>query len=107
MPARTLKAIPDLLAHVPVDQFDIVDGPTLAHCFQLKDTLENGIIEYVDRLFTLKTLASDTPFKRKIRLATIFAVETDGSFQFTGFFSGKLIYGGYNPKKRSGWLHFD
>jgi hypothetical protein len=106
MPARTLKAIPDLVAHVPVDHFDIVDGPRSERCMHVMDALNHGV-EYVDQLFTLKTLASNSSFQRKLKLASVFCVLEDGSFNFTAVFCNRVISGIYEPKTRTGYFSLD
>ncbi len=107
MPARTLKTTQDLIAHVPVDHFDIVNGPTSERCLQIMEELRNETYGYVEQLFTLKTLASNSLFMRKIKLSTIFSVLDDGSFNFTAIFSNGIVSGVYEPKTRTGWFNLD
>ncbi len=99
------------MAHVPVDTFDIVNGPSQARCLQISEMVGANLhhIEqaYVDQIFTLKTLASNTVFKRKLRIATILDVQFDGSFTFTAIFSDRVVSGVYNPKTKQGYFSLD
>ena len=70
-----------VVANVPVDQFEIVDGPTKSRVLDIKDALEiidqlemdlYGGYPYVDQEFTLLTVASSTKFGRTLKLARIF-----------------------------------
>jgi hypothetical protein len=107
MPARTLKAITDLIAHIPVDQFDIVDGPKLARCMQAMDGLDPQADKYADLTFTLKTQASNSSFIRRLKMATIYNVLDDGSFSFTAIFSNRIVSGVYYSNTRTGWFSLD
>lgn len=106
-----------VFAHVPVDRFEIVDGPSRARSTDIEEALriidELGIrhdedgYPYYDQEFTLLTSASTTKFGRTLQLATIFDHQTDGNFCFTGVFSGKVVSGWYNPNTRKGWFTLD
>lgn len=111
MSARTSINTSILTAHVPVDTFDIVNGPSQARCLHISEMVSANLhrIEqaYVDQIFTLKTSASKTVFKRKLRIATIFDVQSDGSFTFTAIFSDRTVSGIYNPKTKRGDFSLD
>ena len=111
MSANTLINMFDLMAHVPVDSFDIVNGPSPARCLYISEMVSANRhrIEqvYVDQTFTLKTLASNTAFKRKLKVATIFDVQSNGSFTFTAIFNGRVVSGIYNPETKKGFFNLD
>ena len=111
MSASTLINTSDLMAHVPVDSFDIVNGPSSARCLYISEMVTANLHRleqvYVDQTFTLKTLASNTEFKRKLKVATIFDVQPDGSFTFTAIFNGRVVSGVYSPKTKKGYFNLD
>lgn len=101
----------DLMACVPVDSFDIVNGPSSARCLYISEMVSANLHRtepvYVNQSFTLKTLASNTEFKRKLKVATIFDVQPDGSFTFTAIFNGRVVSGVYSPKTKKGYFSLD
>lgn len=112
MPSSTLFRVSDLVAHVPVDKFDIVNGPSPSRCLQLMEELRpmwktDHEPTYVEQLFTLTTPASASAFRRNLRLATVFDVQQDGSFTFTAIFNGRIVSGIYSPHTRKGWFNLD
>lgn len=111
MSAGTLLNTSDLMAHVPVDSFDIVNGPSSARCLCISEMVSANLYRtepvYIDQTFTLKTLASNTEFKRKLKVATVFDVQPDGSFTFTAIFNGRIVSGVYNPETKKGYFNLD
>ena len=106
MSAGTLKYVN---AHVPVDMFEIVNGPSAAKCLEIQASL--GLLSsfdatYADAEFTLKTPASQSTFRRKLSVARIFSVK-DGSFSFTAIFNNQIVSGKYNVGTRQGWFDLD
>lgn len=111
MTASTLINTSDLMAHVPVDVFFIVNGPSFARCLQISEMVSGNSHRneqvYENQVFTLMTLASNTEFKRKLAVATIFDVQPDGSFSFTAIFSGRVVSGAYSPTTKQGIFSLD
>lgn len=98
-----------LMAHVPVDRFDIVDGPRHVKWMAMMERLGRSTDQnpvYVHLALTLTTAASNTPFRRGVALATIFDVKGD-VFSFTALFSGRVVSGVYNMETRTGWFNLD
>jgi hypothetical protein len=110
MPTSTLINVADLMVHVPVDNFEIVNGPGATKCMEIQEELhrhENDqSSRYVEVTFTLKTLASKSAFKRQLKLATIFSV-FDGTFSFTAIFNNRIVSGVYDMKDHTGWFNLD
>ncbi|MCA9340834.1 MAG: hypothetical protein KDA17_08010, partial [Candidatus Saccharibacteria bacterium] len=104
MSARTISNTGELVAAVPVDMIQIVDGPRFRrmHCAMFRLEYE----EHVKQLFTLMTPASDSRFQRELLLASVYNDE-HGSFQFTAIFCDKIVSGKYNPRTRNGWFSLD
>ncbi len=94
-----------LVAHVPVDRFDIVDGPGAARCMAGQERLYFAQT-YVDLVFTLKTAASTDTFRRTLKMTTIFVVQ-GSTFNFTAIFSGRVVSGVYDMKTRTGYFNLD
>lgn len=113
MPTSTFHSSSDDpgCAHVPVDKFYIVNGPSSARCRQLLEQLrqlaQTSDEPYVEQLFTLHTLASSTSFRRRLRLVGAYSLDHDGAFTFTALFSGSRVSGLYTPGARKGWFSFD
>jgi len=105
MPTRTVD-VPALVAHVPVDRFDIVDGPGAIRWVQVQGQLTHHGKTYVNLRFTLSTAASAATFYRALKVASIFAVH-DNEFNFTAHFSGRVVSGVYDMSKRTGWFNLD
>lgn len=98
-----------MTAHIPVDRFDIVNGPGATKWVELQAALvgkAGSSHPYVEALLTLKTLASGTSFRRTLKMATIFNVK-DGVFEFTAIFNDFGVSGVYNMKSRTGWFSLD
>ena len=70
MSARTIHNTGELVAAVPVDMIEIVDGPRFRRMLDVMFRLDRG--EYVKRLFTLTTPASGSRFQRELLLASIY-----------------------------------
>jgi hypothetical protein len=94
-----------IMAHVPVDEIQIVNGPGVTRCLKIVDELTYE--SYVKQRFTLTTYASAQPFVRDLRIATIFDVQNDGSFTFTALFGENIVSGIYSPRTREGWFDLD
>lgn len=95
-----------LVAHVPVDRFDIVDGAGAVRCMAVQERLYANSQTYVDLVFTLKTAASTNTFRRTLKMVTIFAVE-GSTFNFTAIFCGRVVSGVYDMKTRTGYFNLD
>lgn len=105
MSTKTVDFSP-LMAHVPVDRFDVVDGPGAIKCMSALEQLAKKLTEYVNLVFTLKTAASTKTFRRTLTVATIFSVENN-AFAFTAIFCGRVVSGVYNMKSRTGYFNLD
>lgn len=115
----------ELFVHVPVDYIDIVNGPgpmwlvqVVADLYVRKARAMNVALatcEYSEVEFTLKTLASNTPFRRKLKIAEFELGDVeqkdfgnlDRDCMFTAVFSGQVVSGMYNPKRRTGDFSLD
>jgi len=99
----------DLVVHVPVDTIEIVNGPGTVLSMQLMELLSGTLnrLEYVIQEFTLKTAASMSTFRRTLKIYTIFNVKSDGTYDFTAIFSGRIVSGSYNPRTRKGYFSLD
>lgn len=93
-----------ILAHVPVDEFEIVDGPTLVIWLDIATRLdgENGI----ETRMRLKTGASEKAFWRKIVIHSVFKVGRE-DLGFTGIFCGQVVGGLFNHRERTGWFNLE
>ena len=105
MSARTIHNTGELVAAVPVDMIEIVDGPRFRRMLDAKFRLDRE--EYVKRLFTLTTPASGSRFQRELLLASIYDYDEHGFYRFTAIFCGKNVSGEYNPRTRTGWFYLD
>ena len=105
MSARTIHNTRELVAAVPVDMIDIVDGPRFRRMVDVMLRLHHE--EYVKQLFTLTTPASDSRFQRDLLLASVYGYDKHGFFQFTAIFCGQIVSGVYNPDTRNGWFNLD
>lgn len=99
MPARTIRNTGELVAAVPVDTVWIVNGPRFKRMLEAKFRLDHE--EYVKKLFTLMTPASDSLFQRELLLASV-CDDVHGCFEFTAIFCKKIVSGVYNPHMRNG-----
>lgn len=103
-----------IVAHVPVDKFEIVNGASAGKCMEVQETLAavRGYPRFadgqvtVDLVFTLKTPASEATFRRTLHMADIFNVKND-AFSFTAIFSGCVVSGVYDMKTKTGWFNRD
>lgn len=93
----------DLHLHVPVDRLAIHRGPSRKKCKEAIEQLRTRGSETVELIFTLTTLASETPFRRSIEILTI-SDALDGDFSFTAKVAGREMVGVYNTKTKKGWL---
>ncbi|HEY8992877.1 MAG TPA: hypothetical protein VIM37_03460 [Candidatus Microsaccharimonas sp.] len=91
---------------LPVDKFEIVNGPGALKCMEIQEELHRHPDVYVEVTFTLKTLASDSSFKRQLKLANLYGV-FDGNFSFTAIFNNRIVSGAYNMQSRTGWFNLD
>lgn len=110
MSASTSLNLSDLVAHVPVDNFEIHNGPSQARCLQVMEELSRGTVQephYAEQVFTLATLASNSLFRRTLKLAAIFAVKDNGTFNFTAIFCGRVVSGVYDPRVKRGYFNLD
>ena len=105
MSARTIHNTGELLAAVPVDMIEIVDGPRFRRMVDVMLRLHHE--EYVKQLFTLTTPASDSRFQMDLLLASVYGYDKHGFFQFTAIFCGQIVSGVYNPDTRNGWFNLD
>lgn len=101
----------ELIAHVPVDTFEIVNGPTYAVWLRLKNELSQKSFVRVN--FTLLTPASAKTFRRTIEVTSIYndlefedEVPSRSESNFGGFFSGVRIIGVYDSN-RTGFFGLD
>jgi hypothetical protein len=106
MPASTLKLTEDLIAHVPVDNFEIVNGPGAVKITEMMESLHQYPNLTVNATVTLKTDASQSEFKRTLKIATIYGVY-DGHMSFTAFFANRVVGGFYDMKTRTGWFNLE
>ena len=107
--STTAAIFPAIMANVPVDRFEIVNGPGMAKCWEARELLLSNSgdpFPYRNLLFTLKTPASDRPFRRTLQIATITGVR-DGGFAFTAIFCGEVVSGIYDTLHRTGWFNLD
>lgn len=107
-----------LLVHVPVDQVEIINGPGPMWFVQVVADLYAQLLVphatgtvYAELEFTLRTGASASTFRRKLKLT---AIDMDGDVtrddfgdldrecSFTARFDGHSVSGQYNPKRRTG-----
>jgi hypothetical protein len=98
--------LPTLVAHVPVDRFDIVAGPGAVKCMGVQERLYADPQTCVDLIFTLKTAASTDTFRSTLKMARIFAIE-GSTFNFTAIFCGRIVSGVYDMKTRTGYFSLD
>lgn len=104
-----------VFAHVPVDRFEIVDGPSrekwFIRAFILVDAMHKDPADpdfpYWQQEFTLLTAASTTRFGRQLKLTAIFNAQSNVDFCFTALFAGRIVFGRYNPTTRKGWFKLD
>ena len=107
MATRTLIVdIPDLIAHVPVDRFEIINGPSAAKCLEIFEKMRLHFDKGVDVPFTLKTAASKSSFRRKIHITDIYGVNV-GLFSFTANFANRVVVGTYNVRTHTGWFKLE
>ena len=105
MSTSTLHSENPLEAHVPVDRFTIVNGPS----WTLLDMLDGqemprSLVRRERYMFMLTTPASSMPFRRTIMLDTVRVVTVEGKhvILFTGKFAGENVTGEYCLKSHSG-----
>lgn len=113
-----------MLVHVPVDEIEIISGPgpmwlvqVIADLYMRKSRIAHvADAVYAEVEFTLKTLASNTSFRRKLRIAEFELGDVDpkedfGNLDrdcfFTAVFNGEVVSGTYNLKHRTGWFNVD
>jgi hypothetical protein len=83
----------------------IVDGPgftRLIDLLRVSSVLERDI----DVLFTFTTAASSKRFTGIVKSFHFWDEKSNG-FQFSGYYSGKLVSGSYNYRLRNGDMIFD
>lgn len=105
MPTNTLNHT-DIVVHVPVDEFEIVNGPGAVMFLRIQSDLHRFPDEYPKAVLTLKTPASGRSFKRSIKFASIYHMNGD-EISFTALFSGQIVSGIYNVRTRTGWFSLD
>jgi hypothetical protein len=107
MSSEQIKPQTELLAHIPVDNVDIVNGPAYPVWQQLMAELAHK--PYVLAEFTLKTAASKQTFRRTLEVTEIFNdlgklnEEGEYSSEFSAYFSGSRVIGLYGSD-RTGWF---
>ncbi len=110
MSTSTLNFPTEIMAHVPVGRFDVVNGPGVLKCMEALGKLHTARIArqeiYIGLDFTLKTLASNQEFKRTLKMATIFDVRGN-TFAYTAIFCNCIVSGVYNMSTRKGWFNLD
>jgi len=108
-----------LFVHVPVDKIVIINGPGPKWLVQAIGDLNtrltaphaNGTV-YTEMEFTLRTGASDSTFRRKLKV-TAFDISDlrrddfgglDKEYSFVARLNGHAVFGYYNPKGRTGFF---
>ena len=94
-----------IMAHVPVDRFEIVDGPDAAKVLEVKARLL-AVSRYEWLTFTLLTAASAERFNLSLAVTSIFNV-TEDAFDFTATFRNVIVSGTYDKKEMTGWFSLD
>lgn len=103
------QVVPELLAHVPVDRFEISRGPDDTTCKRIRDTVQQqdggnqSQALYVEVIFMMYTPASKSHFRRSLKV-TYLSEPIDGVCSFTAFFSGRMVSGSYDVALRTGWF---
>lgn len=108
-----------LFIHVPVDRFEISNGPGPMWLVQVVADLYTRLTVphatdtvYAEVEFTLRTPASGMRFRRTLKL-TAFDVgdvtrddfgDIDRDCSFTALFNGVVVSGAYNMKRRTGFF---
>ena len=100
--AQPLVVIRRRRFHVPVDRFEIVNGPRHRRWMLLCSELT--VAREVDVVFTLSTAASSSSFPQRMKLCNM-RLQDDGTYFFTGICGGAMVAGYYNPHHWTGWFN--
>ena len=101
----SITASKGLIAPVPVDRIEIVNGPSVSLCMQAVEQQNSRVP--LALFFTLMTAASERTFQRRLRRVQIFDIRLRGRFTFTAESSNCVVSGHYHPKTRQGWFNED
>lgn len=111
--AHLSSQIEPLVAHVPVDRFEIVNGPSATACVEIVSNLLQQVLRRtsgdplgVEVTFTLKTAASSQEFKRPMKIIDL-GEPMNGEVSFVAIFSARVVSGVYHMGKRKGWFNLD